>query len=41
MQTKVKSAEKIEKPNYDHIKPPHITTKLKTKKELENQEHGL
>ena len=28
----------LDKPNYEHIKPPKVTKKTKTKKELENQE---
>ena len=29
----------LDKPNYEHIKPPKVTKKTKTKQELENQEH--
>ena len=29
----------LDKPNYEHIKPPKVTKKTKTKKELENQEY--
>ena len=29
----------LDKPNYEHIKPPKVTKKTKTKQELENQEY--
>ena len=29
----------LDKPNYEHIKPPKVTKKTKTKQELENQEN--
>merc|ERR1711990_1277363 len=28
----------LDKPNYEHIKPPKVTKKTKTKQELENQQ---
>ena len=35
----IRTPSPLDKPNYEHIKPPKVTKKTKTKKELENQEN--